>query len=84
MDDGNFFQLDFLLERVRRKTVKEVEEERIAHAAQHRRLPDFDYDDSCGDDNLVSSDELQFLPLVPDAAQQELEWDLEGEEDLAL
>jgi hypothetical protein len=84
MDDGNFFQLDFLLERVRRKTVKEVEEERIAHAAQQQRLPNIDYDDACGDDPPVSPDELQFLPLAPDPAQQEQEWDSEGEEVFAL
>ena len=84
MDDGNFFQLDFLLERVRRKTVKEVEEERLAHEAQRGRLPNMDYDNLREDDPPVSSDELQFLPLIPDLVEQEHVWNPEGDEDFAF
>jgi regulatory subunit for Cdc7p protein kinase len=75
VDDGNFLQLDFLLERVRRKTVKEAEEEQLAHEA---RLANIDYDISQEDYSPESSDELQFLPLAPGL---EHTWDSEGEDD---
>lgn len=56
-DDSNFLQLDFLLARVRRRTLQEVEDERTEQKARHRRRATCD----SGDDDGVDC----FLPRSP-------------------